>query len=94
MVEQDDVERLGDGPETADRFGRHKGVRPALVVERGAGELHLARKVDAPIAVEIIVARHVANGCVELGKKTNQKKDPSSNRFGWPSVGFDCVLPK
>ena len=36
-------------------------------MERGAGKFHLAREIDSPIAVEIIVARHVADGQVIVG---------------------------
>ena len=63
LVQQHHVEGLGDGPLAVDRLRRQKGVRLAFVVERGAGEFHFARKVDPPVAVQVVVARHVPDGC-------------------------------
>jgi hypothetical protein len=63
LVQQHHVEGLGDGTLAVDRLRRQKGVRFAFVVERGAGELHFARKVDPPVAVQVVMAGHVPHGC-------------------------------
>ena len=67
LVEQDDVESFASRPQSRYSFGSDEGVWFTFVVERGAGEFHLAREIDSPIAVEIIVARHVADGQVIVG---------------------------
>lgn len=42
-------------------------MRFALVLEIASCKFHLAREVDSPIAVQIIMSRRVANGQVIIG---------------------------
>ena len=50
----------------------------ALVVEGGPGELVLAGEVDAPVAVDVIVAGGVADGEVAVGRLFLRGKE-----IGW-----------
>ena len=58
-----DVKRLVGGSYGRDGLRGDEGVRFPLVVERGAGEFHFAREIDAPVAVQVVVPARVPHSC-------------------------------
>lgn len=62
LVEQDNVEGLVCGTEAGEFVGGEEALGVSVVVELAAGELEGPGEVDAPVAVQVVEARGVADG--------------------------------
>lgn len=62
LVQQHQIDGFGGGAQACDVIGCGEALWLAIVVPNRSGKCQRARKIDAPIAIQIIMAAGIANG--------------------------------
>lgn len=60
------VNDLGGRSQGGQGLGGEEAIRSPLVVEDRTGEAEVTWVVDAEVAVQVVVARHVPDGCTRM----------------------------